>query len=315
MPDNDPTRGPADQPTGAGPAAAGAVPPYGTAPAGYPAQPVYYQPQPAPAYAPAPAAVPVPVPVPTRPAPPPKPKSDDVIEQDAEEVQPEITLVSHSGLFYWWPVWVVGYLMALFTWSYGESVQVGDTLVRLHPSNNLGVLYFMTVFLVIVISNVEVRGVASLAVVLALVLGVVLLAYFRVWDDVLRFFGHLTVYLNQGAYFWFSTLVFLTWFLATFVFDRMTRWVIKPGQVTREHFWGTGSQSYDTENMTLEKRRNDLFRHWILGLGSGDLRIHTFGGRHEEIFIPNILFIGFKIHAIQRLIAEQPAEFGHPTIK
>ena len=89
----------------------------------------------------------------------------------------------------------------------------------------------------------------------------------------------------------------------------------QPGQITREHFWGAGSQSYATENMTLEKRRNDLFRHWILGLGSGDLRVHTYGAQHEEIFIPNVLFVGYKIHAVERLIAERPAEFGRPTIK
>jgi hypothetical protein len=132
---------------------------------------------------------------------------------------------------------------------------------------------------------------------------------------VLGWIGELNIFLNQGAYFWFSTLLFITWALATYVFDRFTYWVIKPGQITREHFWGAGSESYDTENMVLEKRRNDLFRHWILGLGSGDLKIHTYGGRAEEIFIPNVLFVGFKIEAVQRLIAEKPAEFGHPTIK
>ena len=29
--------------------------------------------------------------------------------------------------------------------------------------------------------------------------------------------------------------------------------------------------------MVFEKIRQDLFRHWILGLGSGDLRINTMG--------------------------------------
>jgi hypothetical protein len=315
MNDYDPTRPPpaAPYPGGPPPATGGAQP-----------QPVAYQQPvpvaPAPGYAPAPAAYYPPAaaaPAPMQPArdAAARGKTEDAIDQDAEDVQPEIVLVSHSTLFYWWPVWVVGYLMALFTWTYGQEVQVGEAVVRIHPSNNVGILYFLTVFLVILISNVEVRGVASVAVILGLVLAAVLLAYFRVWDDVLRWFGHLSVYLNQGAYFWFSTLVFITWALATFLFDRMTHWVIKPGQVTREHFWGAGSQSYDTENMTLEKRRDDLFRHWVLGLGSGDLRIHTYGAQHEEIFVPNVLFVGYKIHAVQRLIAEKPAEFGHPTIK
>ncbi len=301
MPDNVFPRGSVNPTAGGAPAPA----PPGVPPQNYVTQPVY-QPQAA-SY---PVTSP---PVATRPAP--NYADQDAVEQAAESPQPEIVLVSHSGLFYWWPVWAAGYLMALFTWWHGQSVQIGDSVIRIHPSNNLGILYFLLVFLVILISNIEVRGVSSLAVVLGLVLTVVLLAYFQVWDNVLHWFGNLTVYLNQGAYFWFSTLMFITWLLTTFVFDRMTHWVIKPGQVTREHFWGTGSQSYDTENMTLEKRRNDLFRHWILGLGSGDLRIHTFGGRQEEIFIPNVLFIGFKIEAIQRLIAEEPAEFGRATIK
>jgi hypothetical protein len=28
----------------------------------------------------------------------------------------EITLISHSMLFYWWPIWVIGYIMALITY-------------------------------------------------------------------------------------------------------------------------------------------------------------------------------------------------------
>src|SRR4051812_40997762 len=45
---------------------------------------------------PTPAAVPAPL------APPPGPP-------------PEIRIVSHSTLFYWWPVWAVGFLMAIMT--------------------------------------------------------------------------------------------------------------------------------------------------------------------------------------------------------
>jgi hypothetical protein len=302
--------------------------PAGTPQPGGPPYPVTYQQPvsavPTPGYVPAPTAQPYYQAVPATPPSQPGPtavaprqtdRPKDAVEEFAEDQEPELVLVSHSSLYYWWPVWVVGYLMALFTWTNGQIYQVGEHAVRLHPSNNLGVLFFLTLFVVILISNVTVRGLASLVVILALVLTAVLLALFRAWDAVLGWVGELNVYLNQGAYFWFATLMLLTWGLTTFVFDRMSYWVIKPGQITREHFWGAGSESYDTENMSLEKRRDDLFRHWLLGLGSGDLRIHTFGGRHEEIFVPNVLFVGYKIEAIQRLIAERPAEFGHPTIK
>src|SRR5262245_43681735 len=29
----------------------------------------------------------------------------------------EITLISHSMLFYWWPIWVLGFVMAMITYS------------------------------------------------------------------------------------------------------------------------------------------------------------------------------------------------------
>ena len=32
---------------------------------------------------------------------------------------------------------------------------------------------------------------------------------------------------------------------------------------------GSGEVAYDTVGMAVAKRRSDLFRHWILGLGSG----------------------------------------------
>ena len=62
--------------------------------------------------------------------------------------------------------------------------------------------------------------------------------------------------------------------------------------------------------MTVEKRHTDVFRHWLIGLGSGDLIIRTSGPMPEVIQIRNVLFVRPKIHAIERLIAEQPTEPG-----
>jgi hypothetical protein len=110
-------------------------------------------------------------------------------------------------------------------------------------------------------------------------------------------------------------MLFIAWALAVFVFDRMTYWKITPGQITHEYVFGSGSDSYDTNGMVLEKHRDDLFRHWILGLGSGDLRIHTMGANREKLDIPNVLFVGSKINVIQKMIATEPDAFGHATLK
>ena len=63
---------------------------------------------------------------------------------------------------------------------------------------------------------------------------------------------------------------------------------------------------YDTDNMILLKRQDDLFRHWVIGLGSGDLHMQTMGGRGVEMHVANVLFVIGKISRIQRLIATKP---------
>jgi hypothetical protein len=227
----------------------------------------------------------------------------------------EVRIYGHSSLYYWWPVWAVGYLMALLTYLHGQPHQIGNATELYYPSSSLGVVFFLTLFLVILITNVSVRGLASGMVILAIALVVVLLAYYDLWDTVLHWFWGLSIHLNLGAYFWFSTLLFLCWISAVFFFDRLSYWNIKPGQITQEYVLGAGSLSYDTRGMLLEKHRNDLFRNWVLGLGSGKLRIHTSGATRDVIDIDNVLFLGTKIDAIQRMIATKPDEFGNAAVK
>jgi hypothetical protein len=109
--------------------------------------------------------------------------------------------------------------------------------------------------------------------------------------------------------------MFLVWVFTFFVFDRMSYWRIRPGQVTHEYVFGASAKSYDTDNMVLEKHRDDIFRHWILGLGAGDLRILPYGAKREEIAVPNVLFVGSKVEAFQRMIATEPAKFSHASVQ
>src|SRR4051794_38468454 len=38
--------------------------------------------------------------------------------------EPRIKIVSHSDLFYWWPVWAVGFLMAFLTYQGGNHMAI-----------------------------------------------------------------------------------------------------------------------------------------------------------------------------------------------
>lgn len=221
----------------------------------------------------------------------------------------ELKVYSHSSLVYWWPVWVVGYLMAILTYSFGQQYQIDKDREWFHASSNLGVFFFLTLVLVVIITNISVRGLVSGLIIMVVVLVSVLLAFFGWWDVIFTWFGDLKIHLNFGAYFWFSTLMLLVWAGFVFVVDRMSYWHIKPGQVIRVVVFGTGSKTYDTIGMVLEKHREDFFRHWLLGLGSGDLEIHTTGATSERFDVFNVLFIGSKVETIQRLISEDP----HPA--
>ena len=138
--------------------------------------------------------------------------------------EPEVVVVSHSGLLYWWPVWVVGYIMAAITWANGTTVQIGENAMRFHASGDIGVVFFLTLFLVIVISSVTFRGLVSVVMILTGILVALIMVYFGWWSTVLGWLGDLKIYLNQGAYFWFSTLLFLVWAFTVFGFDQFSRW-------------------------------------------------------------------------------------------
>jgi len=257
---------------------------------------------------------PVPQQVVVQPAPE---QAKEVLRQEARrhETQPVI-IYSHSNFFYWWPVWVCGYVMAFLSRFGTGAVQVeqlGRQPEWFNTSKDLGVIFTLVLFLVMLITNVLVRGKSSIVVILSVVLAVVLVLYFGWWDRLADLFDQLSIHMNMGFYVCFSTLVFVVWFLLTFVHDRLSYWRVTPGQITHDYIIGGSARSYDTRGMVFEKYRNDLFRHWILGLGSGDINISTMGAKRESFSVPNVLFVDAKVAAIQRLIAMQPDEFAAPT--
>jgi hypothetical protein len=224
-------------------------------------------------------------------------------------VVPELRIYSHSSFFYWWPVWLVGYIMALLTYMQGVPVQVGSRVEMFHPSKNPGVIYAAVLFCVILFTNVLVRGLASVVTVLAILFLTVLFAYLGWWEYILSWLPHLAVHMNLGFYLFFSTLLFVVWFFTIFVFDRMSYWMVRPGQLTHDYVVGGAAKSYDTRGMVFEKLQQDLFRQWIFGLGAGDIHIATTGARREEIVVPNVLFVDWKVRQIQNLIATRPEQF------
>lgn len=225
------------------------------------------------------------------------------------ETLPELRLYSHSTLFYWWPVWLVGYAMGFATYMQGGYMRLDEAKrASVLTTSAPGLTFVSVLLLVILFTNVRIRGMASLATILGVGFVAMLVAWLGWWDNILQIIPELSVQMNLGFYLVFSTVLFIMWALAFFVFDRLVYWRVRPGQLTEEHVIGGGEKSYDTRGMLFEQRADDFFRHVILGLGAGDLRLMTTGAKQVSINIPNVLLVQAKVRRVQRLVAIKPDE-------
>ena len=265
----------------------------------------------------------------------------------------ELRIYGHSTLFYWWPVWLVGFIFCLLTYfSDGRNVVVNKNSVyvkrdevkkteetiklqsgrekerlvlssqyqgghpegdvffeHMSPNKSMGVVFIVVLVIVIFVTNVPLRGVSSAVFISAVLVFTLFFALMGWWDDILAYFNRLSVHMNAGFYGFFSVVLFVIWLLVTYGFDRMNYWRVTPGQITHEFVFGGGQTSYDTEGIAFKKLRDDIFRHWVLGLGSGDLVMYPMqkaSTSAEEMAIHNVLFINSKMMRIQQLIAEKP---------
>jgi hypothetical protein len=269
-------------------------------------------------------------------SPPPAPSMTDVRE---------VRIYSHSMLFYWWPVWVTGYVMALWTYIDGHRLAIlppnttitasqngtyvldphggtsrlleaakqgGGGHLSLHVSENsrLGAIFVVILLLVIVITNVPLRGLWSVVVIVTVALTAIILALANLWDRIFESLGHLHIHANLAFYLFISTGLLVLWLAAVFFFDRQTYMIFTPGQLKVCLEIGGGETAYDTQGMTIQKHRDDLFRHWILGLGSGDLTVRTAGAQAHTFEMHNILNVSSKLKEIEEMQRERPTVQG-----
>jgi hypothetical protein len=259
----------------------------------------------------------------------------------------EVKVVSHSGLFYWWPVWAFGFLFAMLSYASGARLAVVPEGTRVaahderhydlaltHPPSrsldkavkagpdqpafplhiaqnpNYGVLFFVVILLVIFITNVPLRGLWSVLAIMLIVLVATLLALFDAWEPILEALGRLHIYITVAGYMFMSVVLFLLWLVVLLFFDPRRYMVFSPGQLRVHQDIGGGEQVYDTSGLTFRKRRSDLFRHWVLGLGSGDLVVNIGGAQPQHFEVLNVLFVGQKEQQIAEVMKTRPVVPG-----
>jgi hypothetical protein len=248
-------------------------------------------------------------------------------------------------LFYWWPVWVLGFLLAGLTWLDGHRLAIvpartqavedvgggREALVvpagahlprdratgkprepnlRMASRSGYGVVFIVVVFLVIFITNVPIRGLWSVVAVLVVLLGTIILALAGWWDDILEALGQSHVYINAFGYLALSLPLLVLWLVVVLFFDRQMYMIFVPGQLRVCQEIGSGEAVSDTLGMVVGKRRSDLFRHLLLGFGSGDLIVKTAGASARHFEIHNVLFVGNKLQLIQQMLQTREVVAG-----
>ncbi len=271
----------------------------------------------------------------------------------------DIRIISHSTLFYWWPIWFFGFIFTIWTYfennrlaivPNGSAIEIDNTdpkkpkvtievavpkdktnedlhkelrlLVdskeddarketRAYPKGRIsthawmGPLFFLILILVIFITNVPLRGLWSLVAVIGIVVLALVLSLFDLWDKLLTAMGDLHIYINMAGYLTLSTALFIGWVLAVKLFDNRTYIIFTPGQIKVCEEIGGREKVYDTTGMAVEKKRDDWFRHIVLGFGTGDLIVRTAGADRHEIEMPNVAFIGFKIGRVEQMLRQR----------
>jgi hypothetical protein len=87
--------------------------------------------------------------------------------------------------------------------------------------------------------------------------------------------------------------------------------IFQRGQVRVRLAIGAGESAFDTRGIVVEKLRDDLFRHWLLGFGAGDLTVRTSGSNPRYFNVPNVLGVRKKLDTITRTVRElQVVEAG-----
>jgi hypothetical protein len=228
-----------------------------------------------------------------------------------------IKIYSHSPILYWWPVWAVCFVMALWTYIDNQhavlvpegAVVAGNQLtapegtvleaptVHMARSRWPGIVFVFTLLLVIYMTTASLRGPWGLFG-LAVLGGVVLLFnWLNWWDPLLRWFGLLRIHLNLGAYLTIAIPLLLMWVATIFFFDRRTYVVITTGQVRVRDELGVAEKVYDTGSVSFEKEPYDWLR-FVVGLGAGDVLLRVGGPQAQVYELSNIIRVGSKMRRI-----------------
>jgi hypothetical protein len=232
----------------------------------------------------------------------------------------ELKVIMHTGLLYWWPVWVVGFLMAVWTalddyhmilvpdgtTIAGNTLTVPDgatmdaPLLHVSRSKLPGILFAVTLALVVGCSGGWMRGWRAYFFAATVVALVLLLSWAGLWGSLYDVARYLDIRINLGGYLVLSTVLFLIWTWFFFFVDRQVYVVFSKSQIRIHNRILEEERAFDAGGVAFQVREYDWFR-WLVGGGAGDIVLRL-GGSPQPIELPNVLRVGRRLNEIEKLL-------------
>jgi hypothetical protein len=181
----------------------------------------------------------------------------------------------------------------------------GTLETTVSSNNTLGVIFVATLVFVAIASTILLRGLVSVIVVLGLIAIVILFSLFGWWNTILWELGRLDIRMNAAGYLAVAIPLLIAWLAVIFLYDRQIYVVFDSGQIRYVREVGDSEVVVQTEGAVVEKKRNDLFRHILLGFGSGDIQIRNAGTSGGTIEIENVLNVHRKLAVINLMLKEK----------
>jgi hypothetical protein len=194
------------------------------------------------------------------------------------------------------------------------KAMIGQPRFLVAPHRSLGTAFLFILLIVIFITNIQLRGLWSFAIAGSVIMLTIIFQLAGWWTIILENLGNLSIFINLGGYLLIGITVLGLWLITFFMLDRQMYVEFSPGQVKMRTEIGGGVMIHSSRGTVVEKQRTDVFRHWILGFGSGDLIIHI-TGVPQPILVYNILNCDAALKKIQRMVVEQVVVSGAPAAK
>ncbi len=251
-----------------------------------------------------------------------------------------VRIHGHSNFFYWWPVWVMGFLMALVTWWGNDRLAVvpadiaavprkkderqvmmtakanatsslqlaekqagaGEVLFpnRIADNGWAGYLFAMTLLGIVAFTTIRLEELWSIVAILLFLIVLIILALI---DDTFRALG---IHMSLGALLFLSTSLLIMWLVVVFGFDRQFHIDFTPREIIVCPAFGDKVLKFSVFNMVVARQPMSDLRHWVLR--SGDLTVRLAGADGREFVFYNVSFVRAKLKALQELYQDGPVK-------